>query len=117
MKRKRSAGFTLVELLVVIGIIAVLIAVLLPALTRAREQARRVVELSDLRQLTAVCTMYANEHKGVLPVGRRVAFWPSDDYVWFNYDTWLDLMAYGASDRIASCQSIREQESFSPGIA
>jgi prepilin-type N-terminal cleavage/methylation domain-containing protein/prepilin-type processing-associated H-X9-DG protein len=60
-------AFTLVELLVVIGIIAVLIAVLLPALTRAREQANAAACLSNLRQLGMAMQMYAQGNDGFLP--------------------------------------------------
>jgi prepilin-type N-terminal cleavage/methylation domain-containing protein/prepilin-type processing-associated H-X9-DG protein len=74
---KRPAAFTLVELLVVIGIIAVLISLLLPALGRAREQARTVQCASQLKQLFNGCSMYINEgrdhvgRRGVLPTGWR----------------------------------------------
>jgi prepilin-type N-terminal cleavage/methylation domain-containing protein/prepilin-type processing-associated H-X9-DG protein len=64
--RKRKA-FTLVELLVVIGIIAVLIAMLLPALNKAREGARAVQCLSNMKQLATATIMFANEHKGYMP--------------------------------------------------
>jgi prepilin-type N-terminal cleavage/methylation domain-containing protein len=60
------AGFTLVELLVVIGIIALLLAILMPALSRARESARRIC-LSDLKQLGTALMFYTQENKGRFP--------------------------------------------------
>jgi prepilin-type N-terminal cleavage/methylation domain-containing protein len=64
--RHRKRAFTLVELLVVIGIIAVLLSIALPAMGHAREQARRTVCLSNLRQLTLAWITYSNEHGGRL---------------------------------------------------
>ena len=64
---RRRRGFTLVELLVVIGIIALLISVLLPALSRARDNANRVACLSNLRQLSMAFLMYVNQNKGHYP--------------------------------------------------
>lgn len=65
--RRRVDGFTLVELLVVVGIIAVLIGILLPALGRAREAGRKISCASNLRQLNTALVMFANEHRGHLP--------------------------------------------------
>jgi prepilin-type N-terminal cleavage/methylation domain-containing protein/prepilin-type processing-associated H-X9-DG protein len=58
----KQKAFTLIELLVVIAIIAILMAILFPALNRAREQGRRAVCLSNLKQLALAWIMYADEN-------------------------------------------------------
>jgi prepilin-type N-terminal cleavage/methylation domain-containing protein len=62
----KKAGFTLVELLVVIAIIALLMAILIPALNRAREQGKRVVCLSNLRQLMLAWILYADDNDDLI---------------------------------------------------
>ena len=68
-KSRKSArgGFTLVELLVVIGIIAVLIAVLLPALRKAMESARQIQCLSNMKQIAQATIAYCNDNHGTYP--------------------------------------------------
>jgi prepilin-type processing-associated H-X9-DG protein/prepilin-type N-terminal cleavage/methylation domain-containing protein len=66
----RTKAFTLVELLVVVGIMAVLIGVLLPALHRAQEESRRVTCLSNLRQLAIAAQNYVNASRGSYPIAR-----------------------------------------------
>ena len=65
----KRGGFTLIEVLVVIGIIAALIGILLPVLSRAREESKKTACLSNLRQLGQGMLMYANEHRDRLPNG------------------------------------------------
>ena len=67
MTRTRRSAFTLVELLVVIGIIAVLISILMPALGRARDQANRIKCMNNVRSIMNAIVMYSSENKNALP--------------------------------------------------
>src|SRR5688572_32020950 len=64
---QRRRGFTLVELLVVIGIIALLISILMPALAAARAQANRLACATNVRTLAQVALQYAHDNKGYIP--------------------------------------------------
>lgn len=80
--RHGKSAFTLVELLVVIGIIAVLIAILLPALQKARAQANTVKCMSNMRQLHTYLAIYENEYKGYMLPGNNnvVSRWEACDW-------------------------------------
>jgi prepilin-type N-terminal cleavage/methylation domain-containing protein/prepilin-type processing-associated H-X9-DG protein len=89
MKSQKHA-FTLVELLVVIGVIALLISILLPSLAKAREAANRVACASNLRSIGQGFLMYAAENKGNFP---RTVWFPDLMY-WSGPDTWGGLRAF-----------------------
>ncbi|HEV7300136.1 MAG TPA: prepilin-type N-terminal cleavage/methylation domain-containing protein [Tepidisphaeraceae bacterium] len=77
-KHHRYSAFTLVELLVVIGIIALLISILLPALKKAQQSAQSVACASNMRQVGMAMIMYSSEHKSRFPSARWNAGADSD---------------------------------------
>jgi prepilin-type N-terminal cleavage/methylation domain-containing protein/prepilin-type processing-associated H-X9-DG protein len=97
-RRRAARGFTLVELLVVIGIIALLISILLPSLNNARRQARTVRCLANLKTIGHGFQMYAQQYKSMWPAAvheRTATHIPIDDE-----RRWSDLLAeFVSSDR------------------
>ena len=109
-EKKQRMAFTLVELLVVISIMALLLSILLPSLNQAREQAKRVVCKSNLRNLGLAATMYAEDNSNLLPETRWDAPpWNGDPmfkYTWFiknkgTYMIWGKLYELGYMENIA----------------
>jgi prepilin-type N-terminal cleavage/methylation domain-containing protein/prepilin-type processing-associated H-X9-DG protein len=80
--RITSRGFTLVELLVVIGIIALLVAILMPALSVAQQEARAVKCLSNLRQAAMAASIYCDAHKGTYPM----AYYTGANGTFYSWD-------------------------------
>ena len=87
---RRPRGFTLVELLVVIGIIALLIGILLPTLNRARQQANSVKCVSNLRQTATSWVLYTND-RGFRGIDQRKALGANFFYIRLDEGEYLDL--------------------------
>jgi prepilin-type N-terminal cleavage/methylation domain-containing protein/prepilin-type processing-associated H-X9-DG protein len=100
MRLRRSSGFTLVELLVVIGIIAVLVAMLLPALKRARQSAVMTQCMSNHKQIMTAVQMYARENNNYLPaqyVNHTIPV--TGSYPWYTYKFLGKFMGGGREPR------------------
>ena len=110
----RRMGFTLVELLVVIGIIALLISILLPSLSSARKQANLVKCASNLRQIGTTTHLYANENKGFVPRDyNHGTQYLTGQYLWaeqLGKYFMKDFVSVGHSDTsIARDKALKEQ--------
>ena len=111
MQNNRCAGFSLIELLVVIGIIAILAALLLPALSRTQETARKATCTNNLKQMGLVFKMFANEHDG-LWVSRAVPYHRDRHYgkVWAYADGVLLYPEYLSDHTVTLCTSDAEYD-------
>ncbi len=99
--RQHPAGFTLVELLVVVGIISLLVSMLLPSLGKARKQAQQVACMANLRQIGLLSQVYSNDNGGWIVATRNTAQWGG------NWPVWDDLLRkggnYTAADKTFLC--------------
>jgi prepilin-type processing-associated H-X9-DG protein len=114
--RPKGGAFTLVELLVVLGIIAVVIALLLPALSRSREQANQVTCLSNLRQIGTAIVLYCEDNNGWFPraapyaaVGQPES---PQDFIWWQQDA----NTYAVPDRDVFQSPILKYLGFKPDL-
>jgi prepilin-type N-terminal cleavage/methylation domain-containing protein len=116
---RRRKGFTLVELLVVIGIIALLISILMPALSRVRDQANRIKCMSNVRTIMQGIVMYCSQNKSYLPYANwggnplGTPGWLYDNSQWptFNTDASDGLPAWsyfedGAIERLLKSREV-----------
>ena len=107
IRSKNGRGFTLIELLVVIAVIALLLAVLVPSLQKAKEQAKKVVCTSNLRQWGTCMELYATENDDSFLIG-----WTGDPKYDWDYTIWMSSLSayYDDVDKLRLCPQTKKPE-------
>jgi prepilin-type N-terminal cleavage/methylation domain-containing protein len=99
----RHTAFTLIELLVVIAIISILASMIFPSFSRARESARRIDCISNLKQVGTAVTMYVNDYDERYPIG--YPFWSAPSFVPNQPQLSRNLFNYTKSYQVWNCKS------------
>jgi len=118
VRYKCSKGFTLIELLVVVAIIAILAAMLLPALSQARERARSVTCMNNLKQLGIIMHMYTEDYNGYMWEAKMFTPGWTDLQPWFRFfwevvgPKYTNSSIWGSASRLVCCPSRRDDRAL-----